>query len=150
MNCGPGLSTPATQAPPRRAPPQEAHFAARAPAHTATTSLSREFAVALEEWAQQQRGQLCAHPSILAQIPLLEKYEELCKLAIDELTKEPRRRQSRADADALTAEIEMLRGERSSWQLMIELFYDWDSRQQVCCSSCSLFPCTAQHHPGCP
>eukprot|EP00966_Prymnesium_polylepis_P315890 7298584-Prymnesium_polylepis.1 len=56
----------------------------------------------------------------------------LCERAVEELQAklDGQSRRRPADAAALAAECEMLRGERSSWRLLRELFYDWEGRQQ--------------------
>ncbi|KAL1496761.1 hypothetical protein AB1Y20_014351 [Prymnesium parvum] len=110
------LFTPPTQVPPRRAP--------RRPSTPATTAaLSHHFALELERLVQ---------PHVPTQLDLLERYELLVEQAVEALQRrldeQPRMR--RADADAIAAERDLLRGEQSSWRLLRELFFDWEARQR--------------------
>jgi len=107
---------------PFAAAPQSA--AAAAPAEEpADARLPQQFAAALEHWFLQQE----APPGVVSlYLPLLEQYEALTaselRRAEERLRTHDSGPTSGAGREALQAECAMLRGERLTWRLLLDLY----------------------------
>jgi hypothetical protein len=94
--------------------------------------LPLKFAHALQSFLAEEASLYAegADPVEARQLPLrlLEEYEKCCGDELKRLRAELQR-SDQASAAALTAECELLRGERNSWSLLRWLYCDWEGRQ---------------------
>ena len=95
-----------------------------------TPRMMNQFALALDQWFQSCEQSGDDVRDVATHLPLLAAYESLCDREI--ATLEARLQRPTGSAclvAALTAECELLRGERNSWHLLRVLYSDFASRQ---------------------
>jgi hypothetical protein len=130
----PGLFTAPlfTSGPATGATAQPLPAPAQPPPAPPSMGLPLKFAHALQSFLAEEASLYAegADPVEARQLPLrlLEEYEKCCGDELKRLRAELQR-SDQASAAALTAECELLRGERNSWSLLRWLYCDWEGRQ---------------------